>query len=660
MQEATTAIKPNRLSLWGRRIFLGAAVILTAFHVYTAWFGAYTAVMQRSLHLLLVLIAVYAHSVASRRGGGKDYYVKGGMDFLFIGVTLIAVGYIFFNYRSVIQRLGDHTQLDLVMGLLTMAVLLEGTRRVFGPVLPGIALFFIAYAFLGNLLPRDIFGHRGFGVDRVVSIMTYSTEGIFGVPLGASATIVAMFMVFAALYNGTDAGEQFLQLSQDMVGGLRAGPAKMAVVASSLFGTISGSAVANVVGTGTFTIPLMKRMGFEKEFAGAVEACSSTGGQFVPPIMGAAAFIMADMLGVSYAKVCVAAILPAFLYYVGLYFTVDLEAARKGLEGSGQRPAFRAALRRTHSLIPILGLFFLLSVIQWSPAKSALVAIVPILILDSIGKRKLWSLKGIRDCLTGACRGIIDVATATACAGLVVGIFSLTGLGLDISGKIITVSGGNIFILMTLTMITSIILGMGITTAAVYLILSVLVAPVMVQSGVLPLAAHMFVFYYGCLSAITPPVAVASYAAAGISGGDFNRTGWLAVKIALSGFIVPFILVLNPTLIMVGSPWEIAYRVVVSTVSVVLLSVALQNSYGLKQHTLGWTWRMINGVTALFLIFPETTTDLIGFVGLGCCLVHYVSQRAKVRKENFAHPTIESSGMIRETIHGKRSENIPG
>jgi len=237
---------------------------------------------------------------------------------------------------------------------------------------------------------------------------------------------------------------------------------------------------------------------------------------------------------------------------------------------------------------------------------------------------------------------MIDVATATACAGLVVGIFSLTGLGLTLSGKIISLSGGNLFVLMFLTMVTSIILGMGITTAAVYLILAVLVAPVMVQVGVLPMAAHMFVFYYGCLSAITPPVAVASYAAAGIAGGDFNRTGWLATKIALSGFIVPYIFVLNPALIGVGSAWLVAYRVAVSAVSVILLSFALQNSYGFKQQTLGWIWRMINGVTALFLIFPETTTDLIGFVGLGFCVAHYVSRRVKVRNKVLTYPTTES------------------
>jgi TRAP-type uncharacterized transport system fused permease subunit len=227
---------------------------------------------------------------------------------------------------------------------------------------------------------------------------------------------------------------------------------------------------------------------------------------------------------------------------------------------------------------------------------------------------------------------MIDVATATACAGLVVGIFSLTGLGLELSGRIISLSGGNIYILMLLTMATSVILGMGITTAAVYMILAVLVAPVMVQAGVLPMAAHLFVFYFGCLSAITPPVAVASYAAAGIAEGNFNRTGLLAVKIGMSGFIVPFMLVLNPALIGMGSVWQVAYRVTLSAISIALLSAALENSYGLKQDTLGWIWRLINGLTGLFLIFPDVTADLIGFVGLGCCSMHYFNKRMNLKK----------------------------
>jgi TRAP transporter 4TM/12TM fusion protein len=633
MQQAEVTSQTDRFSVWTKRIFLGIASILAVFHIYTAWFGAYTAVMQRSIHLMLVLAAVFVSSAAGRQGAGKGKYFKRICDCLLLGLSLVAVGYIFLNYQNVIKRLGEHTTTDLVMGLVTMAMLLEGTRRVFGWVLPAIAAVFIAYAFLGDRLPADVFGHQGFGLDRVVSIMAYSTEGIFGVPLGASATIVAMFLIFASLYNGTNAGDQFLALSEKLFSGFRAGPAKMAVVASSLFGTISGSAVANVVGTGTFTIPLMKRMGFSKEFAGAVEACSSTGGQFMPPVMGAAAFIMADVLGVPYSAVCLAAIGPGVLYYVSLYCMVDLEACRRGLEGTGAKPAYREAFLRAYSLIPIAFLFLLMILMRWSPARSALIAILPIIILDAVSEKRLWKIGKLLGCIGAACRGIIDVAMATACAGLIVGIFSLTGLGLTLSDKIISASSGNIFILMTLTMITSIILGMGITTAAVYLILAVLVAPVMVQFGVLPMAAHMFVFYYGCLSAITPPVAVATYAAAGIAEGNFYRTGILAMKIALAGFIVPYIFVLDPALIGVGSIAHVTYRATLSIFAVILASFAIQNSYGLKGYLLGWTWRIINGLTAIALIYPSTTADIIGISGTLMCGIHFFRQRARIKGE---------------------------
>ncbi|HYF91555.1 MAG TPA: TRAP transporter fused permease subunit [Symbiobacteriaceae bacterium] len=627
----------DAFSTWAKRALVVVAVVLAVFHIYTAWFGALTAVLQRSLHLLLLMAAVFLGTAAARKGENKAGLVFGrAVDAVWLILSVVSVGYIFLNYSSIVQRLGDHTPLDIAMGGILVVGLLEATRRAFGWPLPIIAMVFILYGFFGYLLPPYLFGHQGYDLERIVSVLSYSTEGVFGIPLGASATIVAMFLFFSSLYNETGAGDQFMDLSKDLFGGLRAGPAKMAVVASSLFGTISGSVVANVVSTGTFTIPLMKKMGFSKDLAAAVEATTSSGGQIMPPVMGAAAFIMAEMLGVPYSQVMIAAIVPAVIYYVGLYMTVDLEASKLGLEASGERPDFRKALRRASALIPIAILFFFLMVLEWSPSRSALFTIAAMIVLDAFGQRRLWSLDRVLSAVTKACTGLIDVAISTAAAGLVVGIFSLTGLGLNVSSTIITASSDNVLVLSFLTMVTSLILGMGVTTAAAYLILAVIVAPVMTQLGVPPLAAHLFVFYFGCLSAITPPVAVGSYAAAGIAGGNFMRTGFVAMRIALPGFIVPFIFVLNPALLGLGSPLEVAYRIILSLVAVAFLNFGLVGTYGFKSQNLRWPWRVANVLTALLLLYPSMVADVVGLMGLAACAVHYLVQRATAKKAALA------------------------
>jgi TRAP transporter 4TM/12TM fusion protein len=503
--------------------------------------------------------------------------------------------------------------MDLLVGTLIILLVFEGTRRMSGWTLPIIAGIFLLYDFFGEYIPGAA-GHGGQDFSRIVGTISLFSEGIFGMPLGVISTFVVMFIIFGAFLLESGTGQFFIDLAFAFFGRIRGGPAKVAVVASGLFGTISGSVIANIVGTGTFTIPLMKRSGYRPIYAASVEAVASSGGQLMPPVMGASAFIIAEILGIPYIKVCLAALVPAIIYYVAVFIAVDLEAARWGLKGlpAKELPNIRQLLKeKGHLSVPILVLIYFLAFAWVSPQRAAFWAIVSTVGVSYLRKSTRMSLKSILGAMEKGARGILEIAVVCAIAGVVIGSFTLTGLGLKLSTILIDIAGGNLILLLFLSMVASLILGMGLPTVACYLILAVLVAPAMIKMGVLPLAAHLFVFYFGIIAAITPPVALGAYVAAGIAGSPPFRTGWVSCRLALVAFILPYMFVYEPNLILRGeiSPAGAIQACITGIIGSAALASALQ---GYVFRPLRMVFRLMLGAAAFCLIKPGTITDIVG------------------------------------------------
>jgi len=566
-----------------RRKFSGAAAWVVAaiavafalFHLWRAYTGPMGALQQRSIHLTFALVLTFLVQPFLRRMGKQRLP---WWDLFLVGLALLVGGYLLWEYQELTFRMGTPNNLDLALGVICVLLVLEAARRLIGWPLPMIAGVFLLYAYFGEYAPGFL-AHRGYDFGRIMSHTYLTTEGIFGLPLGVSATFVILFIIMGAFLQESGAGQFFFDFAYALLGRARGGPAKMSVVSSGLFGTISGSAVANVVVDGWLTIPLMKRTGYRAHVAAAVEATASTGGQLMPPVMGAAAFIIAEILGIGYIEVCIAAALPAVLYYMTLFCMVDLEAAKMGLRGlpASELPAFRKVFSvGWHLLVPLFVLIFFLVVLDWSPMKSALWAIIFTPFISFLRESSRMNLRKIARALEQGALGSLEVALACACAGIVVGIFSLTGLGMKLSTMLIEVAGGNLLALLFLTMIASLILGMGMPTTACYIVLAVLVAPALIKMGVVPIAAHLFVFYFGIISAITPPVALAAYAAAGIGNTDPFKTGWYATKLGLAGFIIPYMFVYGPALLIQGTPGEIVLASISGLVGSAALAAAIQ------------------------------------------------------------------------------------
>lgn len=616
--------------------FVIVAVAMTVFQVYTAAYRPLESMQQRSLHLLFALVLIFVIYPAYKKGLSKP----GILDWTCI-VGAVASGlYIFFFYsREIVFRSGLPTTLDLVMGAIMLLLVLEATRRTIGPIMPALAVIFILYAAYGNYLP--FLEHRGYDWERIISQAYLSLDGIFGSILEVSATFVFIFILFGAVLRETGGGQLFIDLAYSLFGFVRGGPAKVAVVASGLFGSISGSAVANVVSTGTFTIPLMKRVGYRPDYAGAVEAVASTGGQIMPPIMGAAAFIMAEVLKVPYLKIAQAAIIPAFLYYLAAFVAVDLQAARQGLQGVPrsqlERP-LKVLGRAWIVLVPIAVLVYLLAVLQWSPMKVGFWSIVTtcVVTLFNSDMRLNWT-KFLNICQS-ASKGILEVAAVCACAGIIAGVIMLTGLGLRFSNALVALSGGHLLALLLLAMVASIILGMGLPTTAVYILLAVLIAPAIASFGVLPIGAHLFVFYFGILSAITPPVCLAAFAAAGIAGSNPMKTGYTAWRLGIAAFIVPFMFIYGPSLLWQGSLGEIIGSLITASVGVAAIAAAMEGIIILPLPIWARLMTMAGGIA---LVDPGLVTDLVGLLLLGIIMAWQYIQR--FRKQALAAKANENS-----------------
>jgi TRAP transporter 4TM/12TM fusion protein len=602
------------------------SVVCSAYFLYTAYYGPFPSLVQRVFLLFACTLMVFLSTPCLK----SRPRLALGIDLVLVAASFAGFGYTFFERDHVEMFAGMPQINDYIFGILCIVCVVEATRRKIGKAMPILALIFLLYGALGEYLP-NLLQHSGMDGDSFISALYMSGEGIFGVPTMACSNFVMAFILFGAFLTVSGAGDYFTDIAIAVFGGMRGGPAKASVVSSGLMGMLSGSAVANVVTTGAFTIPLMKKSGYSPSSAGAVEAVASTGGQIMPPVMGAAAFIMADTLGVSYWEIVKSAFIPAFLYYIALFFMVDFEAAKARIKGMVTRdypPLKKMLMNSWYTLVPIASLIYFLGVARISAQKSAFYTIVAIVVLSFFRKEtRINPIKFLKALVAGALGGM-EVGIVCGCAGIVISIILRSGLGMRLTSLLISVSGGVLIVLMILTMITSIILGMGLPTSACYIIVAILIAPAMVEMGVIPMAAHLFAFYYACLCNITPPVALAAYAGASLAGSDPMITGWKAVRFGLCGFIVPFMFVFGPPLILIGSVPEIILAVLTACIGAYLLAVGLMG-YQFTRTSL--IFRLMYIACALLTIMPGWKTDLVG-LALGGALSFYNFRISKKQK----------------------------
>ncbi len=598
------------------KIVAALCIAFSVFQLYTAIFGVLPAQLQRSAHLAfaLGLVFILYPITPNQRKNPNMYLLALDMVLAFLGAFCSM--YLFVNFKEIAMRAGEATMLDLTMGGIVILLVLEATRRVVGMPIVIIASAFLAYGYFGRYMPGFL-QHRGFSVERIISHMYLTTEGIIGIPLGVSSTFIFLFMLFGAFLERTGIGEFFIELANAIAGKQPGGPAKVAVITSALEGTVSGSSVANTVGSGSFTIPMMKKLGYKPEFAAAVEAAASTGGQIMPPIMGAAAFLMAEFIGLPYGTIALAAVIPALLYFTGIYIEVHLEARKLGLRGlpADQIPKFGTIMKKKgHLFLPLIGIIYFLTE-GATPTKAALAGILLSIVAAAFKKETRLSIGDILGGLEAGARSALGVAVATASAGMIVGTVTLTGLGLKMANGLIDLAGGNLLMTMFFTMIASLILGMGAPTTANYVITSTIAAPALVKLGVPLLAAHMFVFYFGIVADITPPVALAAFAGAGIAKSDPMKTGFQATKLAIAAFLIPYMFVLAPELLLINVTFLGATRVIIGAlIGMAGIGAAVE---GFLYTNLKWWERIAMFIGGLCLIEPGLLTDVIGLALVG-------------------------------------------
>lgn len=592
------------------KLFTLIAVFMSLFHLYVLGFYPITPWVLYTVHLGLGAILIFM--IYPMRRSAYKSLLASIIDYIFILLVLFAGSYLIIEMDELIYRIGvAPTPLDLLVSIILIGAVLEITRRTTGLILPILALIFILYAHYGKYIPGDL-GHRGYSWDRILSYLN-SMDAIFSVPIGASATFVFLFILFGSFLGVTGGSRFFIDFAIGATGGKRGGPAKAAVVSSALFGSVSGNSVANVVSTGVFTIPLMKKIGYPSRYAGAVESVASTGGQIMPPILGSAAFIMAQLLGTSYLNIVYASIVPALLYFFTVMIMIDLQAAKLGLKGlpKNELPNIKNVLiKEGHLFIPLLVLIFTMTILNTSPIKAAIWAIASTIIVSFFKKHTRMTFSKLINCLADGAQSALGMIAACATAGLVIGVLNLTGAGLKFASLILSLAGDNLALALVMTMCATIILGMGLPTTAAYLITAAVVAPALIQMGVSPLAAHMFVFYFACLSAFTPPVALAAYAAAGIADAKPMQVAMTSMKIGIVAFIIPFVFVYGPAILLQGTPTQI----IVSTLT------ALIGAFGLASGVEGWfigkkanvLVRILLIAASLTLIVPGLITDTIG------------------------------------------------
>ncbi len=606
-------------------------VLCLAFTVYHLAYASGIRLLQmvnikhHAIHVGLVLVLGFALYPAFSGSSRKkiSWY-----DWIFVALCAVMPVYVFVRYPVFISTGFSGETIDIVMGTLLILLVMECSRRISGPALSILSAVFLVYALFGRSFP-GIFRHRGYNWHRVVTYLTTDIYGIYGSSVKVSATYIVLFIIFGDVMNKCGMGQFFNDIANALAGHTKGGPAKVAVLASGFLGSINGSAVANVVTTGTFTIPLMKKTGYSKEFAGAVEATASVGGQLLPPIMGAAAFVMAETLGVKYGAIIRAAVLPALIYYLGIILQVQMRAEKDGLSGlpKDQMPKVLNVMKeRGHLLIPIVFLLYMLIFSGKTVLFSAFWTIVVTILVAELRPISRMSIKDIGDAFVSGAKSTVSVAIACACVGIIVGICGLTGFALNVAHAIINIgqyavpgsAAASLFLTLLFTMVTCMILGMGLPSIPSYLITATIAAPALVELGQAEIAAHMFCFYFAMFANLTPPVALAAFAAAGLSGGSPMKTGWQSVKLALAGFIVPFMFVYNPQLLLEKVTLLSGIQVVVtSCVGVLLIAAAVE---GYLRGRLNVALRVVAAAGALLLIDGGGKTDLLGLFCLAVVL----------------------------------------
>lgn len=617
-----------------KKVSLILAICFVAFHLYTAAFGTMPGIAQKSIHLGFLLVIFYINAMVDSEKRWEQ---------IFLGImALFALGgcaYITILDENLQLRSGIVYASDILFAILLIIAIFEACRRKMGNPLVIITLVFVAYAFLGKYIPGFL-NQPGMTLKKFTSLVYLTTDGIFGSPLYASASYVVLFVLLGAIMSVSGIGDYMTNLATSLFGHMRGGPAKVAVVASGFFGSISGSPTANVIGTGTFTIPMMKKNGFEPEFAAAVEATASTGGAIMPPIMGSTAFIMAEMLGIPYTAVAKAALIPAILYFLAVLFGVDIYAAKHGLKGipRSQLPKVRSMLKQIYMLAPLIFLIFCMAVFNMTIVRSGLLTIIVTLVLVEINPKTRMTKEQWLQIPVQTVKSAVSVGIACAMAGIISGVIMGSGLGYRISSILTSVAGTSMLLLLVLTMVVSLIMGMGVPTTAAYLVLASLVAPTMIQLGIPPLAAHMFIFYFGCISSITPPVALAAYAGAGLAGCDPNKTGYKAFRLAFCSFLMPYLFVYNPVLLMEGGVLDILWSLVTALIGAYLLASGFEGFF--FRWSLKWFERPLMILGAVMLIVPGMVTDL---VGIAIIVVEFVTEFMFKRSEKFVPVTVSQS-----------------
>jgi TRAP transporter 4TM/12TM fusion protein len=599
------------------------SIAMALYHMWAIAFGSPEAIPYRGTHLLFAMTLIFllyrtrskseeaelaAAAAAGQQAPAPKPPTPSLLDYALLLIGAAPILYLFVNYGYITERIfyvDDLTPMDMLMGTVMVLIVLEATRRVIGWALPITAMVFLVYGlFIARLEP-----------ERLLDQLYMTTEGIFGIPLAVSASYVLIFVLFGSFMERTGTGQLFMDFALAITGHTAGGPGKVSVVSSSLFGTISGSAVANVMVDGPISIPLMKRTGFPPHFAAGVEATASTGGQIMPPIMGAAAFVMAEFLGVAYAQVVIWAIIPAILYYVACFAAVHFEAKRRGLFGlpRSELPRLRIVFsERGHLFIPIVTILAVMYSGYSAPMAALLgtLACFPVAALRR-STRIYLNWPNFIDAFVDGARNALGVAAACACAGIVIGVVTLSGLGIVFTQFVVGLAKDWLLLALILTMMAAIVLGMGMPTTPAYIILTALLVPAIIKLGVITPAAHMFAFYFAVLSAITPPVALAVYAAAGLAKSDLWASGWAAVKIGAAGFIVPFMFVYEPALLMIGTWPEIIGAFITASIGIMLFAAGLHGYF----ITAASPWqRVLLCAAGLLLIDPGLVTDIIGAV----------------------------------------------
>ncbi|MBH0096174.1 TRAP transporter permease [Psychrobacter sp. NZS113] len=606
-------------------LIAGVCILYSLFHLYIT-FNPMPALLQRSVHVGVGFALIFLIFPASKKSSRQRV---AWYDWIWFALSLSGMGYLIYEYQDIVtSRGGMANQVDVIFSLITVVCVLEGSRRITGWILPILAGIFLAYPFVSHLdFMPDRLLTRPYDMGDIFGQLFLKTEGLYSVAIGASVTFIFLFILFGAFLARSGMGQLFNDLALAIAGHKKGGPAKVAVISSGFMGSINGSALSNVVSTGAFTIPLMKKVGYHKDFAGAVEASASVGGQILPPIMGASAFIMAETTGLPYSTIALAALLPAILYYLGVIAQVHFRAGRRDLKGIAKEnlPAVKEVLKaRGHMLLPIVFLVFLL--IKNVPVGYAAAYTIGFTVVISMLRAETrMGLSDILGALEDGARQSLAVMAACAVVGIIIGVVSLTSFGTVMTSSIVTLGAGSLFFTLILTMLASMVLGMGLPSIPAYIITATMAAPALAGFDIPILSAHMFVFYFGIFANITPPVCLAAFAGAGISGGDPMRTGFLSLKLALAGFIVPFMFIYNPTMLMIDPTGlavtakdfplppivDIITVVVTSITGVIALSAALEGYFRGGMNTLT---RVILVVGALLLIYPEIITGVAGAV----------------------------------------------